>query len=686
MMVAHAPARRRCSHAHWEVLRSIPPTRGACSTPPRRCALVPVLRARARRSAPCYEPDAADIDVHALHQGFLRGCAAPAARSSATPRCGALRAPRRRLAGRRRRRALAGAGRRQRRRRLGRRRRPARRRRADRPRSRSAAGLHLRAAAPASTRALAAVGGVDESWYVKPDAGLLLGSPANADPVAPHDVQPEELDIALAIDRIEAATTLTIRRAARTWAGLRSFVADGDLVGGFDADAPGFFWLAAQGGYGIQTSAAMGEACAALVRGEPLPAPIARFGLTADDAVAGTRCVSRPRGLNASSTFHGPLPCASSPAALATETNTFAPMPTGLATLSRPRLLPGGHAPRRRCSFRRAALGGAPARQDAGWDRRRGPGRRGAAERHDDARRLRALRDELLADLRAALPVDMVVLGLHGAMVADGYDDCEGDLLARVRAIVGPDVVVGAELDPHSHLTPAMLANADLLIAFKEYPHTDVLERALRARRPVRGAWSRAASARSRRWSTARCSSRCTRRASRRAVRRPDPGDRGQGRHLSISISHGFAWGDVPRWAPRCWSTPTATPAKAQALARRLADELIGLREQLSRPLPAIDDALDEALAFDGGPVVLADGADNPGGGAAGDSTFFLRRMLERGIGNACHRPAVGPGRRAHRLRRGRRRALPLRIGGKIGAALGRPARRRLHGQGLRPT
>ena len=88
------------------------------------------------------------------------------------------------------------------------------------------------------------------------------------------------------------------------------------------------------------------------------------------------------------------------------------------------------------------------------------------------------LRDELLGDLRGALPVDMVVLGLHGAMVADGYDDCEGDLLARARALVGPKTVIGAELDPHNHLTPAMLANADLLISFKEYPHTDILERA----------------------------------------------------------------------------------------------------------------------------------------------------------------------------------------------------------------
>jgi D-arginine dehydrogenase len=123
--------------------------------------------------------------------------------------------------------------------------------------------------------------GIGEDWYFKPDAGMLLGSPANADLVVPQDVQPEELDIALAIDRIEAMTSLTIRRPTRTWAGLRSFVADGDLVGGFDPQMPGFFWLAAQGGYGIQTSSAMGEACAALVRGLPLPERIAAYGLSA---------------------------------------------------------------------------------------------------------------------------------------------------------------------------------------------------------------------------------------------------------------------------------------------------------------------------------------------------------------------------------------------------------------------
>jgi D-arginine dehydrogenase len=122
--------------------------------------------------------------------------------------------------------------------------------------------------------------GASENWYFKPDAGQVLVSPANADPVSPQDVQPEELDIAIAIDRIESVTTFKIRRPSHTWAGLRSFVQDHGLVGGFDEIKPGFFWIAAQGGYGIQTSPAMGEACAALVRGLSIPPAIADWGLT----------------------------------------------------------------------------------------------------------------------------------------------------------------------------------------------------------------------------------------------------------------------------------------------------------------------------------------------------------------------------------------------------------------------
>ncbi|QIE89534.1 NAD(P)/FAD-dependent oxidoreductase [Pseudomonas nitroreducens] len=123
---------------------------------------------------------------------------------------------------------------------------------------------------------------LDESFYFKPDAGMLLGSPANADPVEPHDVQPEELDIAMGIYQIEEHTTLSIRRPSHTWAGLRSFFADGDLVSGYDPATPGLYWVAGQGGYGIQTSAAMGEASAALIRCEALPEHLTRHGLNAE--------------------------------------------------------------------------------------------------------------------------------------------------------------------------------------------------------------------------------------------------------------------------------------------------------------------------------------------------------------------------------------------------------------------
>ena len=243
-------------------------------------AQVPVLLEEAAHHG-VSEPDAADIDVNALHQGYLRGarrhgarieCDVAVAHIAHTPSgweldCGTrrLRAPLLvnaagawvdEVA------ALAGVA-------------PI----GIEPRRRSAFLF-----APPPELACArwpAVVDVDERWYFKPDAGLLLGSSANADPVAPHDVQPELEDIALGIERIEHATTLRIRRPTRTWAGLRSFVADGDLVGGFARGRAGFFWLAAQGGYGIQTSAAMGEACANLALGRPLPAHLQDAGLHA---------------------------------------------------------------------------------------------------------------------------------------------------------------------------------------------------------------------------------------------------------------------------------------------------------------------------------------------------------------------------------------------------------------------
>ncbi|MBK8741025.1 MAG: FAD-binding oxidoreductase [Betaproteobacteria bacterium] len=137
--------------------------------------------------------------------------------------------------------------------------------------------------------------GAAEDFYFKPDAGQLLLSPANEDPMPPCDVAPEELDIAIAVDRFERATTVHVQRVARRWAGLRSFVADRTPVVGFDDAAAGFFWLAGQGGYGIQTAPAMARAAAALVRGEAIPADIAAEGVRAEALAPGRDALAPAR-------------------------------------------------------------------------------------------------------------------------------------------------------------------------------------------------------------------------------------------------------------------------------------------------------------------------------------------------------------------------------------------------------
>ena len=283
-MVVAAPGQEALLDEQWEVLRAVTPLARRLSTA-QACAMLPVLRPEQVIGA-LYEPDAMDMDVHAIHQGYLRGvnraggsvvCHADVTAMSRKPSASGKAALWQVTAGGKIYTApvvlnAAGAW-------------------ADQigqlagampiclqPKRRSA--MIFPGPDGVSSAGWPMAIGAAEDWYLKHDAGMLLGSPANADPVEPQDVQPEELDIATAIYLLEEMTSLSIRRPTRTWAGLRSFVADGDLVAGFDAQAPGFFWVAAQGGYGIQTSPAMGEVSAALARGQPVPPRLASFGLT----------------------------------------------------------------------------------------------------------------------------------------------------------------------------------------------------------------------------------------------------------------------------------------------------------------------------------------------------------------------------------------------------------------------
>jgi D-arginine dehydrogenase len=263
-------------------------------------ARLPVLRPDGLAGA-LAEPEAMDLDVHSLLQGWLRMArAAGALRWSDAALLGATREPGPGRAGGSGRWRIEVAG--------------ARRVRAEllvdaagawadevaaaagappigvQPKRRSA--FSFDAPPGIDPRRWPTTCAIDESWYFKPDAGQLLGSPANADPVPPHDVQPEEIDIATGIAGIEAATTLAIRRPRHTWAGLRTFAPDGEMLIGFDPACAGLFWLAGQGGWGIQSADAAARLAAALLLGTPLPDALRRDGV---DAAVVSPARLRPR-------------------------------------------------------------------------------------------------------------------------------------------------------------------------------------------------------------------------------------------------------------------------------------------------------------------------------------------------------------------------------------------------------
>jgi D-arginine dehydrogenase len=137
---------------------------------------------------------------------------------------------------------------------------------------------------------------VEEQFYLKPDAGLLLLSPADETPTAPSDAQADEFDIAVAVDRIQQVTTLQVRRISHRWAGLRSFVADRSPVVGYDPEQPNFFWYAALGGYGIQTAPALSRIGAALARRVAVDPRFATFGVDAA-ALSPLRLANGPSGV-----------------------------------------------------------------------------------------------------------------------------------------------------------------------------------------------------------------------------------------------------------------------------------------------------------------------------------------------------------------------------------------------------
>jgi len=359
---------------------------------------------------------------------------------------------------------------------------------------------------------------------------------------------------------------------------------------------------------------------------------------------------------------------------LATETNSFSPLPTGYDDFVKAE--PGDPQDvRDRIFFGRSFRAYEAVARNRGAELVLGSYCFATPAGPPAAAVYERLRDELIGELEASLPVDAVLLTLHGAMVCGGVDDCESDLVARVRRLVGP-APIGVLLDLHCDLPRSLVETANAVVVVKEYPHIDIEPCARRLASLVIETAS---------WTVApvMASFDCRMVGLYPTVREPmrsfvdgvlHAAERERG-ILAASLGHGFPYLDSECPGATALVVADGDRAAAERAAERVGRAFYQLRREAALvPLP-LDEAFDRALtpARAPGPIVLADVADNAGGGAPSDSTFALRSLLERGVGDAAVAPLWDPVavRLAFAAEQGGR--LELRLGGKIGPGSGPP-------------
>ncbi|HET7874719.1 MAG TPA: M81 family metallopeptidase [Methylomirabilota bacterium] len=286
------------------------------------------------------------------------------------------------------------------------------------------------------------------------------------------------------------------------------------------------------------------------------------------------------------------------------------------------------------------------------------------------------LKQRILGDLKAAGPLDGVLLDLHGAMVTEGLDDGEGDLLRAVREAVGPDVPIAVTLDLHGNLSADMVRHADLLHGYKTYPHVDMAERGQEATERLADVIA------GRIRPTA---------AMRKPPLLPPLGNQGTARGpmrrlydlatemewdprvISISIFAGFPFADIPEAGLGIYVVTDDDQPLAEALAERLARVAWEHRHEFIHTALPVPDAVAKALAAPGQPIVLADMADNTGGGAAGDGTEILRELLRVGARSAVVACLWDPAAVRECVRAGVGARITLPVGGKVDDRHGAP-------------
>ncbi len=358
---------------------------------------------------------------------------------------------------------------------------------------------------------------------------------------------------------------------------------------------------------------------------------------------------------------------------IATETNTFSPLRTDLRDFKDSfYALPGKHpSTPTLCS---AIYPVARARANKyGWALIEGTATWAEPGGIVNQNTWECLRDQLLEELKNAGPIDIVLLGLHGAMVSQECHDCEGELVEAVRGTVGSEAVVGVTLDPHCHLTDKLVENSNLITAFKEFPHIDFVETAENlidlANRTANRKIKPIISTFDCRFIDIFPTSQEPMRSFVDKVKELE----GTGNILSVSIIHGFMAGDVPDLGSKTLVITDNARHEGETLAQNLGLELFSKRGKTRPAMISPSEAIDMAQEKFDGPVVIADVWDNPGGGVPGDSTIILQEMIKRKVRNAALATIWDPIAVRTCMSAGENTELHLRFGGKISQAGGEP-------------
>ena len=314
------------------------------------------------------------------------------------------------------------------------------------------------------------------------------------------------------------------------------------------------------------------------------------------------------------------------------ETHTFAPEPTGLAAFAQQSLYEGDALIHHMQGAPNSMGGALEGLAHAGFQpvpllyAAATPSGTVTAEAYI------TLTGALLERLQAALPLDGVLLTLHGAMVSQQQDDCEGDILARVRALIGPNCPLISTLDMHGNVSPQMVASADVLVAFDQNPHLDTYERGLEAANILRrmlddGLHTSAAIARPPLLLSALTT--WTQQPPLRPMHERARQMESEPGVVNVSIMGGFAYADTPFSGVSAIVTTSGDRALARAYAHELAGIAWAQREAGGYKGISVQEAVRRAMAAPRGPVVLADVGDNIGGGTPGDGTVLLQALQE---------------------------------------------------------